>query len=372
MSKPSHRRSLSLISAGTLAILALSGCAGGQSSPAASAGTETNFAGQQLTVTAYAGAWGDKFKKAFIAPFEKATGATVNVVSGADAEWFTKLRAANGQNPPFDLTVFTPEMVPQAVRARVIEPLDESRVPGFGDLNKYLLEESTAGDAQYGVPLTNGVLGLAYRTDKVAKAPTDWSDLFNEQNCGHIGMSPLSYSAGLQFLAAIIHDDGGKMSNPADVEKAFTKLEAIKKCVSTFPADAAGVTTALQNGDAWIVPFWDGRAFAMGAQGDPIGFTYPESGAVGAPTSYYLAKGTKKSDLAYKFLEQLANPANQKEFAEATGYAAGSDAVQYSEEMGKKIQHGDEAYKSFTWVDYDAAVPNLTAWQSRWNEVFAK
>lgn len=230
----------------------------------------------------------------------------MELVPGDPAAWLTGLRSAQGGEPPYDVVAFTPNVIPNAVDAGVVEALDTAKVKSFGDLNEVLVKQSNIGGKQYGVPLSVGSTGIAYRTDKVNPAPTDWSDLLDPANCGHAGLNPLTFNMGVEFLAGLIREDGGDIQNQADVDAAFAKLGAAKDCFSTFPADAPSVESGLQNGDAWISAHWDGRAFVMKNNGDPVDYAYPASGSVGALTSFFVASNTEQEDLAYEFLNYLA------------------------------------------------------------------
>lgn len=357
-----------VVSAGTATVLAVAtGCSvdtGGDS------GGSSSGKAEQITVTAFAGEWGELFKKSFVKPFEKDTGIKVNVVYGADSGFLTKLRAAGGKDAPFDVVALTPGSLHQAVGGDLLQPLKTADLSHWKQLDPVLTKQSTIGGSAYGVPLTTGSNGLLYRTDKIKQAPEDWTDIFDKKYCGHVALPPLTYNAGLEFFSALVSQGGGKLSNPADVDKAFDKLAELKGCVSAYPADAGSVSTVLQNGDAWITPFWDGRAFAMEKEGQPIGFTYPASGAVGALTSYYVPKGSQHSEAAYKFLDYLSSAQHQKPFAEGTFYGGGNDSIDYSPAFKDKVKYGEAVYKKFTWVDYKTATPKLNEWQQRWNQIF--
>ncbi|MEV0617756.1 ABC transporter substrate-binding protein [Nonomuraea sp. NPDC050404] len=360
-----------LAGAGAALMLTLSACGGVDTGGTSGTGTQSGSGGQQtLTVTAFAGAWGELFKKSFVEPFERDTGAKVNLVYGANAEWLTKLRAAGGNNPPFDVIALTPDASLPAASAGLLQPLDTAKLAHWKELDPVLSGRSAYQSKQYGVPLTTGSTGLLYRTDKIKTPPQDWSDIFDKQYCGHIALPPLTYNPGLEFFSALVTSDGGKLSDPAAVDRAFAKLETLKDCVSSFPANAGNAATVVENGDAWIMPFWDGRAFAMAEAGSPIGFTYPKSGPVGALTSYFVASGTQKGELATKFLDYLTAAQNQKPFAEGTWYAAGNDSIDYSEAFDERVEHGPEVFKKFIWVDYAVATPKLNEWQQRWNQIF--
>jgi putative spermidine/putrescine transport system substrate-binding protein len=361
-----RRQALATLGIGGVAA-AVDACSVNTGSSATGSKTSSN---ESITVTAYSGAWGTDFETAFVKPFEKATGITVNLVYGADADWLTKLNAANGSNPPFDVSAFVSESALTAAEGKLISPLDTGKISSWGQLDSVLVDQSVIGGKPYGIPLTTGSTGLMYRTDKITTPPTDWIDIFDPAYYGHIALPPLTYNTGLEFFSELVKIEGGTLADTAAVDKAFTKLATLKGHVSAFPADAGTIATDLENDDAWIVPFFDGRAFALQAQGQPIGFTYPKPNPVGALTSYYLVEGTTKTAAAYQFLNYVSAAKYQRPFAEATFYGGGNDTIKYSSAFDAKIKHGYSVYKDFSWVDYTVATPNLNSWQQRWSQIF--
>ena len=361
-SSTTFRRALVVASSAAAAGLLVSCTSGGGGSSDAEGGT--------LTVAVYAGSWGESFDEAFVQPFEEQTGATVEVVPGGPADWLTALRSSQGGTPAYDVVAFTPNVTPNAVAAGVVAPLDTDRIDAFDELNTTLVEQSRIGGAQYGVPLTVGATGIAYRTDQVETPPTDWSDLLDPEYCGHVAISPLTFNTGVEFLAGLIDENGGSISDPDDVDAAFEQLAAVADCASAFPADGTSVETALSNGDAWIAAHWDGRAFVQANAGEPIGYAYPESGSVGALTSLFVAEGTENEDLAYTFLEYIASSDYQPTFSEGTWYAASNDDNVYPEQFAEQIAHGEGAYDDFVWIDYETIAPELGDLQARWQQIF--
>ena len=206
-------RAARILGLATAVLVLLAACGIDTAKTGKSSGGE-GAAKQEITVTAFAGEWGELFKKSFVEPFERDTGIKVNLVYGANAEWLTKLRAANGKNPPFDVLAFTPDAVGQAVPAKLIQPLDTAKLAHWKQLDPVLAERAGTGGTAYGVPLTTGSTGLAYRKDKVKSPPKDWRDIFDKQYCGHVALPPLTYNPGLEFFSALVTSNGGKLSNP--------------------------------------------------------------------------------------------------------------------------------------------------------------
>src|SRR5579875_1488703 len=87
--------------------LVLAGCGGGAAAPAqgASGGTSTAaakapFSGQTLVVTSYGASWQQFMENTIIPPFEKQTGAKVQLAVGLSTDWIAKLKAAGPSDPP--------------------------------------------------------------------------------------------------------------------------------------------------------------------------------------------------------------------------------------------------------------------------------
>ncbi|WP_369824512.1 extracellular solute-binding protein [Cellulosimicrobium sp. CUA-896] len=356
----------------TLALTAgLAACSSGSDTDTGSGDDASgDLSGRTLTVAVYAGSWGESFTEAFVEPFEEDTGATVELVPGGPADWLTALRSTQGGTPAYDVVAFTPNVIPSAVSAGVVAELETDRIAEFDQLNSVLVEQSNVDGTQYGVPLTVGSTGIAYRTDQVDEPPTAWSDLLDPAYCGHVAVSPLTFNTGVEFLAGLIDEAGGTITNPDDVDAAFEQLETLADCASAFPADGTSVETALANGDAWVAAHWDGRAFVQQNQGEPIGYSYPESGSVGALTSLFVAEGTEEEDLAYEFLNYVASSEYQPVFSEGTWYAASNDENVYPAQFDEQIASGEGAYDDFVWVDYEAITPQLPDLQARWQQIF--
>ncbi|WP_102348391.1 ABC transporter substrate-binding protein [Bacillus sp. Marseille-P3661] len=324
---------------------------------------ETN----EVIIGVYGGNW-EKQIRPSIDKFQEETGINVEVVAGADAEWFTKLRASNGNNPQYDLLILQPDTIQRGVAADLFVPLDEEKVPNLADLYSSVQDKLTFDGKQYAAGFSMGQLGLAYRKDLVSVEPTKWLDLWNEDYKGHVAISSPSYSAGLQFFSGLINALGGEESNPEDVDAAFAKLNELKSSVVAYPDNPGTIQTLLERGEAWIVPFWDGRVFALQESGLDLGFVYPEEGAVAAAASWAVTKGSPNEANAYKLLNHLISPEVQKEFSDQSFYGMTNKNVEYSDFLKDKVQTGEEAYQQLKWVDYETATPNLNDWTNRWTQ----
>ena len=44
-----------------------------------------------------------------------------------------------------------------------------------------------------------------------------------------------------------------------------------------------------------------------------------------------------------------------------------NEDLQYNEDLKKKVQTGEDAYKKLIWVDYETATPKIAEWTTRWS-----
>lgn len=328
---------------------------------------ESEAAGE-LVVGVYGGEWEENIRP-IIEEFAEETGTDVEIVAGADAQWFTQLRASDGENPQYDVLILQPDTIQRAAADDLLEPLTEENVPNLANLYDSIQSRLTIDGEQYATGFSVGQLGLAYRTDLVPEEPTAWLDLWNPAYEGHVAISSPSYSAGLQFLSGLINAQGGEESNPEDVDQAFEQLGELRDSVVAYPDNPGAIQTLLERGDAWVVPFWDGRIFALQESGlDNIGFVYPEEGAVAAVASWAVTAGTNNEEAAYALVDYLSSAEVQAEFSELTYYGMTNENVEYSEALQDRVQVGEEAYNALKWVDYETATPNLAEWTNRWTQ----
>ena len=340
----------------------------GDKKPDAPAAAAAPAATDKVVIGVYGGDWEKNIRAAGLEQYAKDNKLNVEIVPGADAEWLAKLRAANGNNPAYDIVVFQPDSVQRAAAAGLLEPLEAKNIPNLAKLYPTVQEKFTKDGKTYAAAFSLGQLGLAYRTDLVKTPPKSWLDLWNPEYKGHVAISSPSYAAGLQFFAGLTHALGGELKNDADVERTFAKLAELKGNAVAFPDSPGAIQTLLERGDAWVVPYWDGRVFALQKSGLKVGFAYPTDGPVVGAANWVIAKGAPNMANAYKLLDFLSSDKVQKAFSDGSLYGMTNQDVQYNDELKTKVQVGEEAYKKLIWIDYETATPKVTDWTNRWSQ----
>lgn len=326
-----------------------------------------------LNVTEYGGAWATNFQRAVGGPFSSSTGVNLTQVLGSDTDWFAKLQASGGQNPPYDVAILQPNEIQIAVADHLLQPIDTKRLKYWKEIDPNTYKGSAGlviNGKIYGVPFSVGQLGLAYRTDKIKTKPTSWLDLWKPAYAGHVALAPPSFPAvGLAFLNVLVHTMGGKMSNPASVQAAFAKMAQLKSSLAATPTDNGTIQTLFTQGDIWIMPWLDGRALTMRVYGHlPMGFSYPKQGTIGGGAPWVIPTGLSGSqlDLVYKFLNYVTAPGPQEAFGESQLYGMSNDKVKYSKLFTRLVSTGPKAYANMAWPDPVLTAKYLPTWQNEW------
>jgi putative spermidine/putrescine transport system substrate-binding protein len=330
--------------------------------------------GGDLVACVAGGAWETAFRENMAKPFsQKYPRVKLHLDLTAGTAQLAKLRAARGNNPPFDVVLMLDEQMDIAVREGLIDPFDAAEVPNVKEIYTVSAPAKWQKDGKYYAVHQNwGQLGLTYRADKVKTPPREWLDFWKPEYKGLIGMPPISYSIGLQFFVATIHALGGNEKNPADVERGFEKMKELKPSVAQQPADAGVIQQLLERGDIALVPLWDGRAHGLAAAGLPIAFSYPNKpGPVASGAPMAIAKGTKNRAAALRFLDFRLAPEPQKGFCQAMWYGPSNKTVKLDPKYAAKVAYGTEHYEKLLSPNYDVVSQKLGEWTQRWAAIFA-
>lgn len=284
---------------------------------------EQAFAGDQLTITAFGGAGQEGLRKAMFEPFAKKTG--IKITEDEYNGGSSKIRAmVESKTVSWDVVFADATAAAQMCADGILERIDWNKV-GL-DRSKFL-----GGDTNdCAVPSDVYATLIAYDKDKLPNGPKTIADLFDTQKFP--GKRGLFKRPGVNLEWALIADgvaikDVYKvLSTPAGVDRAFRKLDTIKKDVVWWESGAQP-PQLLADGQvimtsAWITRIYDavknsGKRFEIMWDGEALGMNV-----------WVIPKGTPRLDDAYKYIAFAASPAAQ---AELTRYApagpANKDAI---------------------------------------------
>ncbi len=257
----------------------------------------------RLIVNASGGAMGNATKDAYGAVFRERTGIDVEMTSPPD---LGKLKAmVQTRNIEWDVTELNSSDARLAGQEGFLEPIDNSVV----DRSNYPESARDPFVLTAAVYSTN----LAYRKDAFPKeAPTSWADFWN------VGKFPgprSLWNSPIDNLEFALLADGVKPSElyPLDVDRAFRKLDQIRKHITVWWQSGAQQVQLLTDKEVVLSSAWNGRMMTAANAGVPVSIVWNE--AVIKQFYVGIPKGAPNAYWSQRFLAAMTDAKAQATFA---------------------------------------------------------
>lgn len=320
--------------------------------------SKTRAQSKVLYVNSYGGNLEQAWTKAFFDPFTAATGIEVKPVAPVS---FAKLKAQVQSGAyDWDVTIANNIEIFQAAA----DGLDDQIRPDIVDiaaLPEGMVNGNAVGAYTLGTVLT-------YRTDKFPdKAPSSWADFWN------VGEFPgnrclfdrpftsLAYAA----LAAGASTDG---LYPMDFDAAFAKMDEIKPHIKVWWKQGAQSQQLIRDGEVDMIAMWSARAADLIMQDVPIRMVWNQGENFSA--SWLVAKNTPRSELAWQYVNFVAQPEQQAALTKLVPYGpVNSNAVSLVQPELMAMTPSAPENKSLCFEhDAEWLVPRLSELRDRWTQ----
>jgi putative spermidine/putrescine transport system substrate-binding protein len=261
-------------------------------------------AAEKLVVSVWGGSWKDLVEQTVAKKFKEQTGADVEFITGGTIDRLNKAKLAKG-NPESDLTFTTSHVGWLYATDGLYETLDLSKVPNA----KSLVDQAKI--SPYHIGSWAYVYTIGYRPDMLPAGFKfdSWADLWKPELKGKIS-APDFDASHLVVVAAKL--EGG---DAASWQKGSAKLKALKPNFKAYYANDAASQQLMQNGEAPVQVMLSMNAYHIQSQGVPVQLAIPKEGAVLGIDTIGIMKGSKNTDLAYKFINVLLDPEVQAQIA---------------------------------------------------------
>ncbi len=313
----------------------------------------------ELIVTVPGGSLEDGWRKSVIAPFEAANpGAKVKIVEGLTFQNVALMRAQKDA-VNVDVLMMDDVAASQAAAEGLTQQLTTETVPNLAGL---FPEFRVAGDLYtkiYWVPAV-----ITYNTDTVKPPPQAWADLWQARFKGRLGIPNLDTSTGLLFFLMVNKIKGGTIEN---VDPAFAALKALKADVTAFPTQHAQEAQLFSQGDIVVAPWVPDRTRSLAQTGQPVAWVLPKEGSVMAEGTLAIAKGTKKLDLALKYVNFAISGEAQAATSRYANLPPVSAKAILDPETKAAIPNGPDILKIVGRPDWNLVNQHRAAWIDRWN-----
>ncbi|MCC6471535.1 MAG: ABC transporter substrate-binding protein [Alphaproteobacteria bacterium] len=312
----------------------------------------------QIVINDSGGAMQNAMRKAFYDEFEKRYGIKVVATSPVD---LGKLQAmVKSGNVEWAVTEIGGQDAILAEESGLLEPLDLKVI----DLSRYP-EHLRTRKFVFPKGVYSTVMG--YRTDvfKEGQRPQSWADFWNVQKFP--GPRTLQNAPVDNLEFALIADGVPKDKlYPLDLDRAFKKLDQIKKHVTVWWTTGAQSAQVLIDKEAVLGTAWNGRYYVLIEQKAPIAIEWNQ-GAL-KESSFGIPKGSKDAYWGQRFLGVVAEAKPQGVYANIIGYPGlNLDATKYTDEkLIPFLPTSPENFPKQFWTDLAWWKTNGPAVQERW------
>jgi putative spermidine/putrescine transport system substrate-binding protein len=252
----------------------------------------------------------------------RVTGVKIEWTHGNPSDFFAKMLAARGRQPPFDVVLLDDAVQNAAIKAGVLARLDPALVPNLKNL--YPRARNPQGYGPYAILYS---IGIVYNKDRLKAAgvaePASWMDLFDLRLAGHVSIPDMSLPQGADFVMKMAQLNGG---SEADVLPGLKRIAEIK--ASSYYTSSATLGEQLAAGDAWMSVWTSGRAWAMIKQGYPVGYVIPKEGSILGIDTVDMVAGTAHPREAQQFIDMQLDALGQLGWAVEMSYGPSNAALQ--------------------------------------------
>ncbi len=254
--------------------------------------------------------WSDYIAPEVIAGFEKGLGVKV-VVDTFDSNeaMYAKLKAGG---TGYDIMTPSSYQIGQMAKDGMIDKLDHSKCPNVRkNFDASYAAQVVDPTFEYSAPYAVTYTGFMYLKNKIPQGvdPASWSVLGTAALKGRITLLDdirEVIGAGLMSLGYSINS-----TNPKEIDAAVQQVLKWRSNIRKF--DAESYKTEVPGGATWlgmgyssdIMQVIVGDEEAGVAPRDDIGFALPREGYTIAVDEMVVAKGAKRKDLAYAFINYI-------------------------------------------------------------------
>lgn len=317
---------------------------------------------QELVVGSFGGSFADNVKACHVAAFEKATGATVAFKLGNSSQFAAGIRATGGK-PDMDFVYIDNSLAAQIHGEKLAETIDRSKLKNAPDV----IKSAWGKDDSYVVAMVSAT-ALIYNPKMVKSPPTSWLDVADPAYAGKYAIGDISGTSGLQFLLALNKIKGGTLEN---IDPGIEAIKPIAKGSTVLYTQADQLLALFERGEIALAPWYPDRAGVAIDKGLSLAVAYPKEGAVGILPAVLIPKGTAKTDLALKFLDQVLSAEGQGCFSERAYIGSVNTKVKLSEKVQKIVPNGASLEKAW-FIDPEVIAKNTANWTRRWQREVAR
>ena len=287
-------------------------------------------------------AWPGHGAEEVVAPFEQAN--DVKIITKEYIGGEAMLALVNQSDPgTYDVVLSDREYITMLRAGGFIDEMDPNDYP-FDDFwpEFQKMPGHWLDGKLFSVVLDFGYLGIVHNTDHISvKEASSYKILWDPKLTGKVGQ----FDWYLPSMGCLSQYNGNK--TPFDIDDAaFAKLRdtlfSLKPQINGY-FNIADIFTSLINRDSYAFQgIGDWITILLTADGHPVTTTIPEEGGIQWTESLSIGTGSKKQDLAKKFVQYLVSPEGQVRVGLKSSYMGSIPNKKGWELMNDTNPHGAE------------------------------
>jgi putative spermidine/putrescine transport system substrate-binding protein len=328
------------------------------SAPAILRAQSKRFDGVTLNINGYGGDYDRLTKEYIVKPLEQRTGLKVNIQASESTSAVAQALASR-DNPPFDILLTDSPIMPQLIKADLIDPISANDLPSLAKLLPGVREFDN-----YGIPFLTNAIILTYNSKLVKEPVASYVDLKRPDLSGHVGMLTPANTGGVLALIALAESNGGSLDN---IEPGLKALTSMRDSIATISPATTTIQQLLEQEEIWAAPFFDGRIYASRNRGKPLVSVVPKEGIYVVYNYWNPVKGTKKRDAVNAYIEQAVSDEVIGQMVNVFRYAPCTD-VKLSPDVAKDVVVYGDNRKFVKPVDWSKVSEHRGEWIERFDK----
>ncbi len=299
---------------------------------------------KSISATTYPGAWESAHRSILVPAFQKAAGATTNLVASLAVDTVSKIVAARA-NPPYDVVILDEGPYLAALQHDIFEKIPTEKLPNLKDIPKKFIDSRG-----FGCFVSGQIIGIAYNNEKIKKPPTSWNDLLKPEYKGRVGLSSMGSTLVSAWMVEMAKLNGGGEEN---MEPAFQFVKKMLPNLGAVATSPGALATLFQQGQIDISVHYNNNVGDIAAKGVPIALARPDTGYLLIQSTMHVVKNTKNPDLAAAYINAAISPDVQQKMGDAPYFVVPTnEKVQFSKglQTWAKDMNDLQTFKTVDWA----------------------
>ena len=331
--------------------------------------TACNGASGKKNGTVYVYNWGEYIDDSVNAQFTKETG--IDVVYNTYAtneELYAKLKSGGVQ---YDVVVPSDYMIARMIDEKMIQKLDFSQIPNYGDISPKYKNLAYDPDNAYSVPYMWGTVGIVYNKTMVKEKVDSWNILWDPKYKGQILMFDNSRDALGIALKKLGYSYN--TTDESQLRAAAAELEKQKPLVQAYVMDQ--IFDKMEGGEAALAPYYAGDAVTMMQDNPDLAFAVPKEGTNLFVDAMCVPANARDKQAAEQYINFMTSPQVAAKNAVATGYSTPSTrafALLPKDLRGSSVAYPGSDVLNKAEVYNNLPQPTLDLYDQLWTDIISK